>query len=123
MDFEELQRNARHGTRARYKSGCSCDDCCWANASYHRALRERKREGTIVIQPRHAAFLPDQASDLDEREDDEPESTYGLDPVSHEQLLAGLRRLRASFAPIPTVPPRRRDAPMRRTASAQRSTY
>lgn len=34
-DFDAIALSSRHGSRSMYKSGCRCDDCRAANASYH----------------------------------------------------------------------------------------
>ena len=42
-DFAAIQASSRHGSRARYKSGCYCDACREANTAYHRRRREAQR--------------------------------------------------------------------------------
>ena len=36
---------ANHGTRWRYETGCRCDDCRAAQASYQRRYRQRRANG------------------------------------------------------------------------------
>ena len=41
-DFAAIRASSRHGTRARYKSGCRCDPCRGSNTAYHRRRREAR---------------------------------------------------------------------------------
>jgi hypothetical protein len=111
IDFDDLRRNARHGTRARYKAGCSCPACRDANAAYHRDLRERKRESRWIaptIEPRVA--VEDRESPADERQDDVA--------VTNEQLFATAPRLRARRGPFQLGRAERRTRPRMPPVSA-----
>jgi hypothetical protein len=46
---------ARHGTRARYKSGCHCDECRAAQAAYQARYRDRLLNGPPVAPELQAA--------------------------------------------------------------------
>jgi hypothetical protein len=111
IDFDDLQRNARHGTRARYKAGCSCPACRDANAAYHRRLRERKRESrwtAPTIEPTVA--FEDRTIEVDEDEVDVP--------VTNEQLLATARRSRMRMGPFQLGRAERRTRPRNPQVSA-----
>jgi hypothetical protein len=111
MNFEELQRNARHGTRARYKIGCSCPACREANAAYHRRLRERKRESRWIaptIEP--TVEFEDRTIRRNEAEVDVQ--------VTNEQLLATVRRLRMRMGPFQLGRAERRTRPRNAQVSA-----
>jgi hypothetical protein len=95
VDFEDLARNARHGTRARYKSGCACTACREANATYHRDLRERKRERRRAVTPISPPTDATYGSSPEEAWDEPAEPA-----VTTEQLLAAVRLTRGTWAPL-----------------------
>lgn len=37
-----MGKSSPHGTRAKYQSGCTCNECCDANTDYSYRLRLRK---------------------------------------------------------------------------------
>lgn len=39
-DFNAIQATSRHGTCARYKAGCHCDQCRAADTAYQRQRRQ-----------------------------------------------------------------------------------
>ena len=96
IDFEELGRNARHGTRARYKAGCSCTACRDAKVAYHRDLRARKSERRPAVTP---IGLPQNAIHRN-RSPEEAWDEPAERAVTTEQLLAAVRLMRATRAPL-----------------------
>jgi hypothetical protein len=48
---------SKHGTRTRYRSGCRCDLCTWAETNYRADLRMRKNSGGTV-RPNRLADVP-----------------------------------------------------------------
>lgn len=55
------ESRAKHGTRARYRAGCRCDDCQKWKARDQRAYRERRaeREGQPVPERRASPTKPE----------------------------------------------------------------
>jgi ParB/RepB/Spo0J family partition protein len=55
-DPDQARKRARHGTRARYAAGCTCDPCRRANAD--RQLRHRHGERAVDFIPRGTTPVP-----------------------------------------------------------------
>src|SRR2546430_2616214 len=99
-DFDDLRSNARHGTRARYKAGCSCDPCREANTAYHRDLRRRKdaQRGYADAAPPRQAYRTASRPPPNPREVDDPDpadedGVTGASPLPALLVLGGLAAL------------------------------